>query len=89
MRDTEPLPEQIAMPDGARLATWVIYDHPTDYPDGFVLRPQYAMADGTVETSALAWYAPRAEVLRSILPPGVVCLGRSPGDDPKILEVWI
>lgn len=82
------LPEQLKAPDGA-LAVWVIYDHPRDFPKGFVLRPQFATRSGAVIASPEAWYASDPDTLRSILPPGVVCMARHPQDDPAILETWI
>lgn len=39
------LPHQIARPGGA-ITFWVIYDRPRDYPDGFVLRPQFSVREG-------------------------------------------
>ena len=36
------------------------------------------------------WLAKDPELLRALLRPlGLTNLGRQPGDDPKILEVWV
>jgi len=64
---------------------YVIYDHPSDYPWGFVCR---------VWQGELAEFTPFAiartlEEIRRRLPPGMVCLGRYEQDDPAIREVWI
>ena len=82
------LPEQVPVPDGA-LAIWVIYDHPKDFPKGFVLRAQFAMPGGAITMSKAAWYASDPDQLRSILPFGVVRMERHPDDDPSIVETWV
>lgn len=101
------LPELVERPPEC-ITQWVIYDHPRDFPDGYVLRPQFSalwfegierfgviaeIVDGpkkaVVIASPIAWYSGDPEQLRSILPAGVVLLGRMPGDDAKILEVWM
>jgi len=40
MTPEESNPCRIEKPRGA-LTFWIIYDKPTDFPDGFVLRPQF------------------------------------------------
>src|SRR4051794_17197434 len=70
--------DRIAPPDATDGVTmWVIYRRPKDFPQGCVLRAQWAMRDGTVRADSLAWYcndkdddASIAE-LRNILPPGL------------------
>jgi len=81
------LPEHVKVPEGA-MVVWVIYDHPRDYPHGFVLRPQFAVS-GEVRACPQAWYARSADELRSILPHGVTYLPRQPQDDVAILETWL
>lgn len=80
-------PCDVTTPEGA-LAVWVIYDHPSDHPDSFVLRPQFT-ARGGVQVSPLAWTADSIEALRAALPPGLVRMNRHPDDDPVIVEVWM
>jgi hypothetical protein len=75
-------------PPGRKLTVWVIYERPLDYPQGYVLRPQYALPGGEVALSQWAWTAPSAEAIRRSLPPGLYCEAAKPGDDPVILEVW-
>jgi len=74
------LPEVLGLP-----SLYVIYDHPSDYPQDFVCR---------VWQGELAEFRPFAvartlEEIRQRLPPGMVCLGRYEQDDPAIREVWI
>lgn len=71
------------------LALWVIYTHPTCYPQGYVLRPQYAGRDGQVLISDEWVGAPTVAAARQLLPPGLRKLPHDPRDDPSIYEVWI
>jgi hypothetical protein len=80
---------EVTVPDGAIMTVWVIYERPTDRPNGYVLRPQFAMKDNTVLASHTAWAADDPDTLRAILPPGLTRLMPAVDDDPKILETWI
>lgn len=71
------------------LAIWTVYDHPLDYPDKFVARKSLISSDGVKQTSTVIW-SPDLEVVRETLArDGLVCLERSPDDDPVIVECWI
>jgi hypothetical protein len=83
------LPEQRPIPDDVAMALWTIYERPTDYPSGYVLRANFAMKNGHSQPDIYAWYATSADALREILPPGKICIGRNDRDDPVILEVWV
>lgn len=72
-----------------QLYQWVIYEHPKDAPDKFIVRrwaclpePRPCGAgigfDTLDEAREFIW---RAQ-------PGLVCLPRTPQDDPVIVEVW-
>ena len=89
MTPEEAIPERRPMPEGAFMVHWTIYDHPKDYPDGYVLRAQFIMKDNSVRPDAIAWYADHPDKLRAIVPRDKVCLMRMPEDDPVILETWI
>lgn len=69
------------------LDVWVIYDHPEDYPEHFVVRPQ------TIERGKIAFGLPiltaSLEAARGYVPEGLVCLARCPEDVPAIVETWI
>jgi len=88
MSPEDSVPMYHKPPEGTFLTFWVIYDHPLDVPNAFVLRPQYLMEDKSVWASRLAWYAKTAEELRAILPPGL-CKVQFPGDQPYVLETWL
>jgi hypothetical protein len=69
------------------LAVFTIYDHPLDHPDGFLVR-RWVVTNG--EPLPREWRkAATLEEARTLLPPGLHCLGRNPDDDPKIVESWI
>lgn len=63
---------------------WVIYKSPKDFPGKYVARRwwldsptgQFLVADSLDD-------------LRAMLPTGLDPIGRMPGDDPVIVEVWI
>jgi hypothetical protein len=82
------MPIDMTAPEGA-LAIWVIYHRPKDYPDGYVLRCQYAMPDGTVVPDEHAWHGESLAAMRAIVPPGFVQMARHEDDEPHIVETWI
>lgn len=72
------------------LDTWTIYDHPSDYPDHWVVRP-FRSEDGRVRPG-MAKLADTLEEARALVPIDRFGLHRmepSPGDDPVIAETWI
>ena len=73
---------------GGSLEMWTIYDHPLDYPDGYVARCWLITSGGTEATdrTVVGW---SLETVRNAIPPGLACLARSDGDDPAILETWV
>lgn len=73
----------------AILSVWTVYDHPSDYPEGFVARRHEAYTDDTVAATADAVFAPTLAGVRAKLPPHLTLIARSPDDDPKIVESWI
>jgi hypothetical protein len=74
----------------ASMAIWTVYDHPTDYPDKFVARRFDIDANGPRPSASIIITADLA-MLRDILchKLHLVCLTRSPEDDPKIVETWL
>ena len=68
----------------------VIYRHPKDYPDHYVVRRWRAYADKPVPAPAeLVGVCISLEAARAIASPGRVKIMRSPGDDPVIVETWL
>lgn len=69
---------------------WVIYSHPLDYPEGYVMRKHEVHHNGVQVATDTAYCCVAVEPLREQLRGmGKVCLGRQPGDDWAILETWI
>lgn len=71
---------------------YVIYDHPTDYPDNFVVRrwivkPGQFFADP--EPMALTYTLEAARIAIEAMAPGLARIEPHPDDDPKIAEVWL
>lgn len=71
------------------LSMWTIYDHPTDYPAGFIARRFEVDGSGARPTRDVITSddldALRAQLVRHGLTP----LSRALGDDPKIVETWL
>lgn len=65
---------------------WVIYDHPRDDPEHFVVRRWY----GLVKEETAAAFSTLPEAREHIaLEGGSVRLSRAEEDDPVILETWL
>jgi hypothetical protein len=72
------------------LPIWVIYDHPADFPDWFIVRRQAPRADGTIELDARAYGFADLENARTWLAQqGLTRLDRFPDDDSVIVETWL
>lgn len=67
---------------------WVIYDHPSDYPDSWVAR-RFAIGVGTVQATEDVLTGPLEMLRDHMFGLGLYCLPRQVGDDPVIVEVWI
>lgn len=76
------------LPEGHVLTTWVIYVRPADFPNKYVLRPQFVV-HGRKDPVASdeAWLSDQPEPLRAMLPPGRMRM--PPDPNPVILEVWL
>ena len=71
------------------LSIWTIYEHPGDYPDGFVVRKFDIVHGKTEPVPSIAFGAPTLETARSLLPAGLRRLPRAETDEPQIVESWI
>lgn len=74
-----------------QMPIWVVYKHPSDFPDHYVVRchrfcckTHKTIQDKDVMLSRD--YAPIAQYLDAM---GLVKLDRMPEDDPIILETWL
>jgi hypothetical protein len=72
------------------LYQYVIYDHPSDYPDELVCRRIAITAGAMIWDKEPFWTGQNIEEIRLILMGrGLVCLMRDPDDDPVIVETWM
>jgi hypothetical protein len=66
---------------------YAIYEHPLDYPEGYVVR-EWLITAGKVEAGE-GKQAPTLEEAHKLLPDGVSQI-QNPGEtDEKIIEVWM
>lgn len=78
---------QTPLMGAGQMVQYVIYDHPKDKPEHYVIRRWEIHGTHVKECEAFGYK--KLEDARSVLPDGVTCLSKMPGDDPSILEVWI
>ena len=71
----------------ADLTMWVIYDHPLDFPDGFIARYWRGVTATDRVVTAETLNALRGKI--RTLDPNLVSFKRSREDDPAIVEVWL
>lgn len=67
------------------LSIWVVYDHPSDFPDHFVAR-RFA---GTDATQDLIKSEDINCIRKDLQERGLHCLDRHPKDDLCIMETWL
>ena len=77
------------MKRGETLSMWTVYDRPKDYPTLFVARRSELRSLGKIATTEDLRLAETLDDVRAKLPPGLYRLDRMPGDDAKIVEVWL
>jgi hypothetical protein len=71
------------------MSNWVVYDHPRDYPNYYVLRRWDILRGvGGVPTSEV-YLAETLDDIRDFVPQGCTPLHREAADDASIVEVWI
>lgn len=76
---------------GEPLVMFVIYKHPGDYPNDFVVRRAFVMpGEENPWFEAAPYYIDRTlEDVRKQIPHGFVMLNRCPDDEPQIVETWL
>jgi hypothetical protein len=75
-----------------RVEIYVIYDHPSDYPDHYVVRRHLVEEGGKMSVDPkLHMQSKVLEVLQHslVFEMGLTRLDREPGDDPVIIESYI
>ena len=72
------------------LPMYVLYDHPSDYPNHFVVRPALvASKRGKAQFSRNGFLFDTIKEARDFIPKGMVRIHRDPADDPVIVESYI
>lgn len=71
------------------LNIWTMFDHPTDFPEHYVVRLSVVTAAGPNITNVTLYSEDLEELREAMRAQGLVCLERDPEDDPKIIEVWL
>jgi hypothetical protein len=67
------------------LLLYVIHDHPSDFPDWYVITKW----DLSVRLGVFGFCRTLEEARVHLSRKGLVNIGREPDDDPKIVEVWV
>lgn len=67
---------------------WVIYDHPDDFPNKWVMRAWKVTKGGCVPTN-MVWTFDTLDEVHAMIPGACARVERNPLDDPSIYEVWI
>jgi hypothetical protein len=67
------------------LAIWTIFDHPKDYPEGFIAR-MFEVGEGPTDQSVTGDLAFIRQVFEDV---GLTCIPRDPNDEPQIVESWL
>ena len=77
----------------SRMASVIVtvYDHPRDFPHGYLARAHIIAHDGKAAYASQMIYIGREtiEEVRAAIPPDMVKMVRHPQDDPAILETYI
>lgn len=78
------------------LSVYVIYDHPRDLPDWFVVRPwdvvdgKARMRTGKLRGEPVAGLFRQLDDARAYCEQfGLTKMARSPDDDPTVVETWL
>ena len=73
------------------LRIWTVYDHPSDFPGGFIARMSEVSSKAGVRPTANVLMSTDLEVLRAILLDDLrlTRIERDPRDDAKIVEIWV
>ncbi len=71
------------------LNMWVVYDHPRDFPYGYMARRWEVRAGQNHPTTETMASTMLGEIRARLEQKGLVKIGRSEDDEPCILETWL
>lgn len=73
----------------SELETFTVYDHPSDFPDEYVVR-RFVVTAGRIEPREVFARSRNLAILRRLMESsGKTCLSRCVDDDPNIVETWV
>lgn len=72
-----------------RLPIYVIYDHPKDYPDHYVIKRDLVDTNVYRDPGYIFKHENLEVCRREMVMKGLVCLQRHQNDDPVIIETWL
>lgn len=76
--------------DRGVLPMWTVYNHPKDYPEGFIARCFETGGGHSAPVATAFAIMGQIEVIRQcMLRCGLYCMTRSEGDDANIVETWM
>jgi hypothetical protein len=78
----------VLAPVQSDIAMYVIYRHPTDYPDKYVMRKLTITYSGIIKDKNCI-VGETLEEVRSKVPPNLYNIGRGPLDEEQIVETWM
>jgi hypothetical protein len=70
------------------LKMYVVYDHPKDFPDRYVVR-EWLVTDNATPGDVLFMSSKVDEIRATLKKLDLYPIPKNPADDPKILETWI
>lgn len=73
----------------AALPLFVVYRSPSDFPGKYVVRQWDVVRGGTAPNREPRCVVDTLDQARTSIPSGLVNIGRQPGDDACIEEVWV
>lgn len=68
---------------------YAIYDHPKDFPEGYVVREWWIMQNRSEPLPGMCGGHDTLEKARASLPDGLTKIARHPDDDPTLIEAWV
>lgn len=71
------------------LVMWTIYDHPSDYPSGYIARMFEVTAAGPRPTFNVITSPSLESLRRKFEEKGLIRTPRDEMDDPVVLETWL
>jgi|GEM_PF-1532590 hypothetical protein len=72
-----------------KLMLWVVYDHPSDYPQYYAARPWTHDNKGNYRKCDIVILASTINSVRNLLPHGLFRIDKQINDPHPIVEIWL